>query len=954
MTHYVLVYRITATYTGTWDGFTLAVDNFLHVILDDSDGSLSVEYTSSQTPGAGTIYGTITFGPSLYFGDGGSSVLLTDSPYYQYCEGTTLHKIGTNNLFPYATLSNNFNNSECQLAPVCDLEISSLYTIMPATGPSNSDGAITISATSSNGTIKYSLDPDFNYTTEGQTSPTFSGLYPQFYTIYAKDAAGCQDNITFEITVTEVYGVRHRLEFTDLHNISQKAVRFDIEERAYVGSIIEMCGSEQDPLIVSYDGNRDDASRDFLPSRSTLKIKVETEGQYTHLFTQDDRKFRGKLYIGDDFGSLEIYHIGYLIPQFRKEPYLAPPYFVSVTFSDQLGELKRKDFRDYYGNLIKGDLPMIKIVAEILKKTNLGLNIRCGVNVFDENMDETATDDPLAQAYIDTRIFRGPKDVPLKCDYALSEILKPFRAQFFQSMGYWWIIRLSDAVGTFAYREFDTNGNYLSNSTFNPIKELDTPTAVRAGSGAMFINSSQLLEYVNNYGRFTITNELKKDGNLIDEGRFESEDIQTLGSGNQTFNRWNVLLGQGGVKFGHETVNNGDSTGAFYFDYDAVNNDQADTMVYSDHIPIENSIGGKIRFKFQYFIDAKYTVPYVRIAWVLKFHLTVDDSFRWLTFLSNGAVGYSLTEQKNEIYVSQFGSFQTFDILTVMPANDIDYAIIEYYFHNHYGRDFDDRAALKTFSVTTFSNPEGVKRMIVDDDTSKTAIYTSEYSLDAESAPDVLRPNDYNGVTNPVVWRLDKVINLSAGVGLVSRIKLDNVSLSFYPLINVPITQFIDPPETLSYYKESSTFVEPSFELPCLIGDMIRFDEEFPRNERNLYRSYIRLSDGTPTQFWHRSGVNEAKRLLQITLEDYAAQFSEPQRKLTGQKATNTVLHFVNCLRDNIDDMRYRPMTFDFDVLNAFYTPDLCGVTAGADGEPPYTPGAFKANAFSSGFLIGS
>ncbi len=967
MTHYVLVYKIITSYSGTYPGdgggspYNLTADNFLHVKLDDVANTLSLEYSSASTPGAGTIYTASLYDgpPNLYFGYGGFAELLTSSPYYQYCEGTTLHMVGTSNGFPYGTLSTNLNNSECILAPVCDLDISSLYSVTPATGPSNADGSITISATSSNGVIKYSLNPSFVYATDGQTSPTFTGLLPDFYTIYAKDEVGCQDNITIEITITEVYGVKHRLDnVTDLHILSHKIIRFDIEERAYVGPILEMCGAEKDPILVRYEGDRDEPSLEYIPSHSVLRILVETEGQYAHLFGADDRKHKGKLYIGDDIGSLELYHVGYLVPEFRQEPYYFTPYDVSVTFSDQIGELKNKDFRDYYGNLIKGDISIIKIIAEILKKTNLELPIRCGVNVFDENMDQAVTDDPLAQSYIDTRIFRAAKDVPLKCDYVLTELMKPFRAQFFQSQGVWWIIRLSDAVGTFAYREFDINGDYVSDSTFNPIVELDTPTAIRAGAGAFFINRSQLLQYVRNYGYFSITNDLKKDGNLIDEGRFEAEDIEVLGSGNETFKRWGVLLGQAGVTFGHETVVNGDSTGAFFFDFESVNVDQVDTQVYSDHIDIINGQGGKIRLKFQYMVSPKFKMPYVRIAWVLKFHKPFDDSFIWLTTLSNGSIGYALTEQKNEIYVSQFDSWVTFDILQTMPTDEVDYAVIEFYFHDHHGRDFANRADFKAFSVTTLSNPEGVKRMIIDDDTSKTAIYESEYSLDAEVFPDVIRPDDYNSVTNPVVWRLDKIINLATfgpqDSGVVSRIKFDNVVLAFYPNVFLPTTHIIDPPETLVYEENVSDFVDPELNIEALIGDMIRFDDEFTRNEANLYRSYIRLSDGTPTQFWARTGVDEAKRILQITLEDYVAQFSEPQRKLSGAKITNIVMHFVNCLRDNIDGTRYRPMTFTFDVLNAMYTPNLCGVLAGEDGEPPYNPGQFDCRAFSSAFRRGT
>src|SRR6187455_545357 len=101
MTVYVLVYKIITTYSGTYPGdgggspYTLTADNYLHVKLDDVANTLSLEYSSASTPGAGTIYSTSLYDgpPNLYFGYGGFAELLSTFPYYQYCEGTTLHKV---------------------------------------------------------------------------------------------------------------------------------------------------------------------------------------------------------------------------------------------------------------------------------------------------------------------------------------------------------------------------------------------------------------------------------------------------------------------------------------------------------------------------------------------------------------------------------------------------------------------------------------------------------------------------------------------------------------------------------------------------------------------------------------------------------------------------------------------------------------------------------------------
>lgn len=951
----VLVYKVITNYTGSWTSdmgtHTISAGNYLHVRLDEVTEAISVVYQASPDEGI-NILGTLVNGPNLFFGNDGAVQLLTSTPY-QWCDGTTLKKIGNINNFPYAFIGVFAGALECVIAPTCDLEISSSYVITESSAPATPDGGIAVEATSSNGVIRYAIDdPSFEYAI-GQVSPIFPGLYSGPHTIYAKDAIGCQDSITFDIPVTTVYGVRHRLDFTDLHNISQKSIRVDIEERAYTGPILEMCGSGSTPVQVKYEGDRDDASVSLVPSELILEILVEAEGEYTHLHTADDRQFKTKIYYGEDFSMLEIYHIGYIIPEFHQEPYLFPPYPLKVTSSCQLGEMKNLDFLDINDNKFKGDLKCIKVISEILKKTDLNLNIRCAINVFEENMETDPEDDPLDQVYVDSRIYYSSKGVPVKCSEALNSFPDPFRAQIFQSMGFWWILRLSESCAPFAYREFDPNGDYVTNGQFDPIKELDFPTAIRASAGAMFAQGSQILAFLRNYGYFAITHDLKKDGNLIDEGRFEEEDIIELASGNKTFKNWNYFTGQPGASAGFEPVINGDSRGAAYLDFTLANNNQIDNYWYSVVIPMDDF--GRYKFKFQYKVAAKFNVPYIRIAWALKFHV-VSGGDVWLTYHANGSVGYEFTEQINEIYVTKFDEWQTFEIDHPLLENTLtDSVQIFLYGHNHYGRDFDDIPDLKTFDLSALENPNGVKKMI-GGTFGETDIYTAEYLRGAvEDSPELILPDNYDTNNGNLrwVWRLDKTINLGANVGLVSRTYFDNVSLAFYPLVFQPTTQYIEPQDDYVYSRLVNEFVKSDFSKTVLLGDMIRYNDEYTRNEKNIYRSYLRYADGTPTRYWARAGVDERKNLLEILLDDYIAQFSQPPRKLSGIKITNTVLHFVNCLRDNIDAKIYRPMTFTWDVLNAMYTPDMSAVAVGGDGGQ-VRRGAFKEDAFSTGFLIGS
>jgi len=49
----------------------------------------------------------------------------------------------------------------------------------------------------------------------------------------------------------------------------------------------------------------------------------------------------------------------------------------------------------------------------------------------------------------------------------------PFGAKIIQYEGYWYIIRIEEQKNaSIAYRQFDVNGDYVSNSTYSPRIEL--------------------------------------------------------------------------------------------------------------------------------------------------------------------------------------------------------------------------------------------------------------------------------------------------------------------------------------------------------------------------------------------------------------------------------------------------------------------------------------------------
>lgn len=294
----VLIYRVTDTYDGTYTstGGPLTYDfgDIFHVIYDTVTGAYTVEFrTTGSGPGSGSLITTALSGPQLT-GTGSYEVLYPggNGDLYKYCEGTTLWQLTASGFFPYAGKYGVVNSPYCYIAPTCDLEISNDYTQTDATGPETNDGSLSVSATSSYGVIKYGIG-NFNYNTGGQTSGVFSNLLPGVYTIYAKDEAGCQDTITIEINVTEVYNVRWRLDFKD-YNLHD--VRLDILERAYTGDIEEVCGGDS-PINITYNGDQNNIYQSIIPSECVLQLISDYPGKFESIFTADDRKYRVKVYV---------------------------------------------------------------------------------------------------------------------------------------------------------------------------------------------------------------------------------------------------------------------------------------------------------------------------------------------------------------------------------------------------------------------------------------------------------------------------------------------------------------------------------------------------------------------------------------------------------------------------------------------------------------------------------
>lgn len=958
MTATVIIYRIDTTYTGSWGGTNYQAGYFIHVQFDTVTKALAVKVKTSSDPTASDLYSPTT-GPNLFFGYDGAVTRIYPgniSDLYKACDGTALDSIGTTSTFPYGTYSVSSNHPSCYVAPVCDLEISSTYSVTKASGPSTADGSFTVSATSSNGTPKFSLNSSFDYTTDGTASPaTFSSRFAGTYTVYCKDSLGCLDTIIIEIGVSTTYGVRWRLEYDD--DLNANTSRIDILERDYSGSVTEIKGAGN-PFELEYKGDINNPYKAIVPSVATIGLMCTSSGQFEDIFTSDDRKYLVKFYKNTGSG-LTLKWTGYCIPELYEEPYLFEPFPLTINATDGLAELSSQDFLDENENRYKGNLSSLSIIASALKTTGLEINIRSAVNIFDASMNTTVDDDPLDQAYVDTRIFYNDQKEPLDLNFVVTAVLEPFGARLFQSQGVWWIQRIEYSVTTnVIYREYDFEGTYITNDTLNPILYLKASDQTNR---VCWRDSSQRRGFNPQYGTFVITHNLAFDGNIIDEGGFEEEDLETDSDGNQFFKNWRFLIGQTSETFGFEALPDG--TGCFFTKFSEFTNTQNDSKLYTIDIPISVlggtfGVGDYFKIQFDVNVIPYNNVPWIRMAWQLRFTNNTTGDYYEMRPAFGDRQDYEINEEViNEIYIEEYNTFKTKDLGFFVPPVTADDATIRFTlrFHNHYGRDYSgDRTVDADYNgmraLATVDLPTDYRLYFGDTAVVSTSYYKLVGTSDAESRPEVIEQDDYNSMTNPRKWVLQEDIFIGYGTSLVQKIQFDNVQIAFFPFISdVNGSGNIKPPEKVTHEREVNSLVKPKFEKPIYLGDVPVFN-----NAHLVYKGFFKLSDDSPTTLWTRQGVTESRELLEILLGDYSAQMSLPVRKLTGAMLTDTFIDYINFVSDVRDDNRYINTYFFMSDFACSYNMNLINVVAGeGDQEPPAEAGEFSANEFNSEYNIG-
>lgn len=821
---------------------------------------------------------------------------------YSFCTGTTLTYFGlsvTYPAFPYAAKKTQLNSPVCEVAggPVCDIHFNGAPVLTHSPYLSLPSGQAIVSASSSNGTVKYGAY-DFDYASDGQTSGIFNGLYVGPHTIYAKDANGCTAKIQITILYKPAPAERFNFSFRDERD--QRTTTVKIYDREYIGDVVYLDKADATPVMSKKpkpDGSVNNKFYPVNPTKEYINFKSQVNFEFLVLYTYDNKRF---LVVKEIDG--EPMWSGYVVPSAYKEDYIHPPYTSEIAVADNVETLKTEKFEDEESNLLTGRLKVIEIIALIMKKTGLELDIQCGINIFEENHSTGVTDDPLDQTYMNLECYRTRNTVQtstgenveveeaFSCWDVLVALLTPFGARIFQENNRWIIEEVNAAPAGYAYRLFDKDGVYSDHGTVDPIVDKSTEDGYR------FLDQGHTLDVVPAYGKISVVSKLNYVGSIV-AGGFEKTDL--LSPSAEVFNKstsvflsedgfkdWTLRLnGTQGVNFGRAVVN-GKSVGVFYVNVDSFSGNVREAYVESAAKPLQYGPGSSIKIKFKYQTGVyDYEFAIIRLAVKLGADWLQPDN------------SWGPSESIYRVYPKPSGDFQTMELEVPSPDTDVNVdttiQIRIYYYAglffdfgipatSQYPAGVDGQSDFYDFpTIDIGENGVDYRTDVRLDDSPFGNTYRAFYELrigaPASDFPNIVIPNDFDSSTNRKFWYLLSMKSASDAAatgrtrGLSVKFLLDDVEA-------VTLINGQDPPSTETIEFAVSKYINELLEV-----ELYNFDVPTDIvNAKNMYNNFFTLEDGTPTGVWARSGVDEANSLQEILLKVLGINHSAPSFRVSG------------------------------------------------------------------------
>lgn len=262
-----------------------------------------------------------------------------------------------------------------------------------------------------------------------------------------------------------MYNTKYILPFTnDLNELYE--IYFDVLD--YSGPITQLTGTD-DVLTKRCTTGDENKLEPILGTEALINIWVDETTPITiaDLIAEQDNQIRVTIYRDEDYGSPDFQ--GFVVVEDNSQPFLDPPYQLSVRALDGLGLLKGVDLGDLNNLRFVGLHSIISWIGQILYKTGQMINLRAYFNFYESSFKQSIG--ALEQVYLDAITFSqgdafnpNPTDPTIDviatsaddCYTALEKIVRCLRCRLFQENGVWNLVSLYEYLNPsgFTYREY--------------------------------------------------------------------------------------------------------------------------------------------------------------------------------------------------------------------------------------------------------------------------------------------------------------------------------------------------------------------------------------------------------------------------------------------------------------------------------------------------------------------
>lgn len=371
---------------------------------------------------------------------------------------------------------------------------------------------------------------------------------------------------------------------------------------------------------------------------------------------------------------------------------------------------------------------------------------------------------------------------------------------------------------------------------------------------------------------------------------------------------------------------------AAYFEFGVNASVGAKVVLTSESVPYTVGASDTLNFKFDYFISTFLQFPWIFFDWSVKMgSWYLQDDGTW-----------SSSNQYNRVYADQYAKWTTIDITPVPSSAYSGTPIyVEFIFDGNASYDASSLAGFKALPTTSLSVGAKKKGLEAVGGANFIRWYELDAGTDTEVSPVVLRPNDYDGSTNPVVWRLVGTTQLvGSPINLLNSISLDNVTLAFLPNAAEPKDEI---KEELPINSRNTNILD----IELYHSDV---DDSF-YNTEIITNNYFTLLDGTPTETWLDDGVTQ--RLDKHLVDDYSLQYKTAIKRLNYSGLSDVIIDPLKSIIETMDsNKRYMVMALSHRHRDNAYDLELVEHKVSAFNEPTPSNGAFDNTEFSIAFDI--